>query len=55
MGITFLATENPKKIKFTSWYTFLPIQFTEGLLCTCHTNHPVKLTEFINMPKGLNR
>lgn len=55
MGIIFLAKENPENIKLTSWYTFLPTQLTEDLLCTHHTNHPAKLTGFINMRKGLNR
>ena len=55
MGIIFLAKENPENIKLTSWYTFLPTQLTEDLLCTHHNNHPAKLTGFINMRKGLNR
>lgn len=52
MGIIFLAKEKPENIKLTSWYTFLPTQFTEGLLCTCNTSHPAELTEFINMQRG---
>lgn len=52
MGIILLAKGNSENMKPPLGTHFSPPGLTEGLLRTCHTNHPTELTEIIHMQCG---